>query len=62
MIGLFAGIRLRLLVTDSMHPSVHKGSLILLKVDTPCEEIEEGNVIALSSCHGGNAQGKTNSR
>ena len=49
MIGLFAGIRIRILVTDSMHPSVYKGSLVLLNIDTPWEEIEEGNIIAFRS-------------
>lgn len=49
MIGMFAGIRLRILVTDSMHPSVYKGNLVLLNIDTPWEEIEEGNIIVFRS-------------
>ena len=49
MIGLFAGIRFRILVTDSMHPSIYKGSLVLLNIDTPWEEIEEGNIIVFRS-------------
>ena len=49
IIGLMMGIRPRILVTDSMHPSVYKGSLVLLNIDTPWEEIEEGNIIAFRS-------------
>ena len=46
LIGLMTGIRPRILTTDSMHPSIYKGSLVLLNVNSPWEELEEGDVIA----------------
>ena len=45
-IGLARGIRPRILVTSSMQPAVYKGSLVLLNIDTPWEELVEGNIIA----------------
>lgn len=45
-IGLARGIRLRILVTSSMQPSVYKGSLLLLNINTPWDSLEEGDVVA----------------
>lgn len=45
-IGLARGIRPRILVTSSMQPSVYKGSLVLLNVNSTWSSLEEGNVIA----------------
>ncbi len=48
-VGLARGIRPRILVTSSMQPSVYKGSLVLLNIDTPWDALEVGNIIAFRS-------------
>lgn len=45
-IGMTKGIQTRILTTSSMQPSVYKGSLVLLNVNSPWSSLEEGNVIA----------------
>lgn len=48
-IGLKNGIQTRILVTSSMQSAVNKGSLVLLNIKTPWEELEEGDIIAFRS-------------
>ena len=49
LFGLATGIRLRILTTDSMFPSLYRGSLILIDTDFAWEDLDKRDVIAFRS-------------
>lgn len=48
-IGISRGIRSRILITESMQPSVYKGSLVLLNINEHWDALEEGDIVAFRS-------------
>ena len=49
ILALIIGIRPKILTTDSMYPSIYRGSLVLVNVSFAWDSIEEGDVIAFRS-------------
>ena len=49
VLGLCLGIRLKILTTDSMFPSIYKGSLVLVNVNAEWEKLHAGDVIVFRS-------------
>ena len=49
LITMIMGIRPKILTTDSMYPSIYRGSLVLVDVNAAWESIKAGDVIAFRS-------------
>ena len=49
LLGLAFGIRPRILTTDSMYPSIYRGSLVLINTDSAWNDIEEGDIVVFRS-------------
>ena len=49
LIGLAFGIRPKILVSDSMYPSIYRGSLVLIDIDSSWDSIKIGDVVVFRS-------------